>query len=71
MAKSRVNRERFKALYPTTPNEELVKLFSISSSTVSRLAKSLGIQKDKEYISEIHTKKIADYWAAKNRSILP
>lgn len=42
-----------KRLYPTTKNEELAGIFMMSKTTVARKAKSLGIQKDKEWMANI------------------
>lgn len=40
-------------LYPTTKNEELASIFMMSAKTVARKARSLGIQKDRNWLAKI------------------
>lgn len=40
-------------LYPTTKNEEIAEIFMMSSATVIRKARSLGIKKDNDWMTKV------------------
>lgn len=49
---------KLRELYPVTMNPDLMDMFGISSSTLHRFARALGLKKDMEVIKKLHVRQI-------------
>jgi hypothetical protein len=59
---ARISIDRFKKLYPERPNKEIAEIFCLSIATVSRIARSLGLKKHPNYISEMAKQRNKNRW---------